>query len=133
MSITHDENGVPVTAAELNGVMDIDHVIEVLPTGHVRPRADIYAPTLHQEEIESGAGWEPIRGYSGQYFPTAEGRAKNFIMHNSEFIGGRLADDILSRPGIYVVVVATWDPDEEDDDDDGETLIEGWAVLYQEA
>jgi hypothetical protein len=29
-------------------------------------------------------------------------------MHDSESIGGRLADDILSTPGLYVAIVCTW-------------------------
>lgn len=47
-------------------------------------------------------------------------------MHNSEFIGGGMAEDILAEPGYYVSLVCYW-PDGEDSDED-ETYVEGWAV-----
>ena len=124
------------TTKNLNDIMEFDHVIEVHPDGTVTdgPRG-IYAP----ERLEHGEGpdgkvdpygmlgdWTLITtGYSGQYGYGGP------IMHNSELIGGRLAEDILSTPGLYVALVCYWpdDPDTADEDRDaGGDYIEGWAV-----
>lgn len=51
-------------------------------------------------------------------------------MHASEYIGGKLARDILATPGLYVAVVsyATL----EDDDPEPDDSIAGWAIAYRE-
>lgn len=63
----------------------------------------------------SGGGWEFMDGYSGQ------DRYSGPVMHPSEFLGGRMARDVLATPGVYVVceVVNPEDPDD---------LI-GWVLL----
>lgn len=108
---------------DLNGIMNFDHVIEIHADGTVTEPTGIYAP----ETFDDGAGgidfagdtrWTALTGYSGQ-----EGYAGP-IMHPSEYIGGRLANDMLSEPGTYVAVVVT-------DLDDGEPS--GWAVLRLDA
>ncbi len=48
-------------------------------------------------------------------------------IHSSEQIGGRLAEDILAEPGVYVSLVANAEPDEDDDPDDY-LEPEGWAI-----
>jgi len=95
----------------LNAVMDFDHVIQVHEDGTVTDGpSEVYAPDLYAETVSDG--WELMNGYSGQYGYSGP------VMHPSEFIGGRMADDILTTPGVYVAVIA--DGDEEDSD--------GWAV-----
>lgn len=99
---------------DLASLMDFDHVIEVLPDGTVRERGDIYAPELYDGVLESGTGWTLLTGYTGQYSYNGP------VMHNSEYIGGRLASDILAEPGVYVALVnGTLEND---------TEPEGWAV-----
>lgn len=104
----------------LSAAMEFDHVVTVTADGHVvdGPR-NIYAPDLIDGEL-SGDGWE--------FFSTGYTRQDGYrgpIMHNSEFIGGQLADDILDTPGTYAAVVAAYTPD----DDDDEMIWEGWAIV----
>src|SRR5690242_12998131 len=95
---------------DLDAVMEFGRVIRVhgdgtvtdnhgdvdAPEGvYLRLNADGQSPDDDYEG--SPEGWEPFTaGYTGQHGyggPT---------MHRSEFIGGRLARDILSTPGYYV-------------------------------
>jgi len=62
-----------------------------------------------------------LTGYTGQY------GYHGAVMHASEYIGGGLADDILSTPGTYVVVVVNV----EDDEADEFAEPAGWAILRQ--
>jgi hypothetical protein len=60
--------------------------------------------------------WEVFSiGYTGQY------SYNGGVMHASEYMGGRLLDDILDTPGTYVIVAV-----EVDDDPDHPA---GWTVL----
>lgn len=111
-----------VDRTNLNDVMEFDHVIEVREDGVVVDRPDLYAPDLYNGELMS-EGWTLLNGYSGQ------DRYPGPIMHNSEFIGGRMAEDILAEPGVYVALICYWDPeDPEDGDGEVESYVEGWAV-----
>ena len=111
-----------VTADTLNSVMDFDHVIRVHKDGTVTDAPDVWAPEMHDGELEAydhipnqPVGWSLMTGYTGQdsyYGP---------CMHASEFIGGDMARDILSAPGYYVALV-----DYPSDD----TEPESWAVAY---
>lgn len=65
-----------------------------------------------------GDGWELMTGYTGQYGYTGP------MMHASEFVGGRLARDILATPGLYAVVTVT-------DMTSGE-LADEWAVARKD-
>jgi hypothetical protein len=116
----------PVTRDNLNAIMSFDHPIRVHDDGTVTDGLDgIYAPTLCDDELDDSQ-WEFFStGYTGQY------GYRGPIMHNSEFIGGRLADDILSTPGVYAAVVADWSCGEDSDDceDSGCDHAEGWAVV----
>jgi hypothetical protein len=109
----------------LNDLMEFDHVVRVHPDGTVTDAEGIYAPSLWEGELDDDA-WTLMNGYSGQ------DRYSGPVMHNSEFIGGQMAEDILATPGLYVAVVCYWDDDDDDDDDDAETIVEGWAVAYIE-
>lgn len=109
---------------ELNDIMDFDHVIEVQADGSIIDRPDLYAPEtyVHTDGIDpdmTGTGWTLLRGYTGQDSYSGP------VMHSSEFIGGCMADDIRSTPGVYVAVVVT---DLSIDTDSGEDDAIGWAV-----
>jgi hypothetical protein len=64
--------------------------------------------------------WEPLSGYTGQY------GYNGAVMHASEYLGGRLAADILDDPGVYVVVTVEVMPT----DDEPEPFPAGWAVFH---
>lgn len=87
--------------SELNDIMEFDHVIHVHSDGTVTDddTAGQYAPDMHDGSIEPGSEWTLLSGWSGQY---------NYggpSMHASEFVGGRLAEHVLSTPGYWVTVV----------------------------
>lgn len=88
----------------------------------------LYAPEVYHVEGEQhpkdvdvvSDEWSTFSvGYTGQY------SYNGAVMHASEFLGGRLADDILAEPGIYVVTVVAVLPDDEDEDPEPA----GWTVL----
>ena len=111
-----------VTPQNLNDVMEFDRVIEVHEDGTVTERHDIWAPNLYDGEFEPGtSGWSLMDGYSGQYL------YRGPMMHQSEFIGGRMARDILENPGVYVALVDYT----LEEDDDGEWYPTEWAVAYR--
>lgn len=104
---------------KLNDVMEFDHVIRVLDSGSVVDELSEYAPTLHEGELNDPRWYLYTRGYSGQYMYTGP------IMHDSEYIGGVLADDILSEPGVYVALQnGLYDPHGGNMKDG----TEGWAI-----
>lgn len=108
---------------KLNKIVEFDHPFEVLPDGTIAEDAPdgFYAPSILDSELD-GDTWEFFSaGYTGQQSYNGP------IMHDSEFIGGRLEQDIRETPGIYAVVAAYYTP--EDDDEDAETIAEGWAVV----
>lgn len=100
----------------LSHVMEFDRVIRVHADGTVSFPNDIWAPELHDGDL-LGDEWGLLDGYSGQY------RYSGPMMHQSEFIGGQMARDILERPGYYVALVNY----EIDDDEPTE-----WAVARRE-
>jgi hypothetical protein len=106
-----------VTPDNLSQEMDFDHVIRVDENGNVT-YPDINTPELFDDEVSSG--WTLLDGYSGQYMYSGP------IMHSSEFIGGRMAKDILTTPGIYVALVNYLSDNEIDD------AIDGWAVAKKD-
>jgi len=98
--------------------MDFDHPIRVNTDGTLSDAPGVYAPSLDSETLDSDK-WELVTGgYTQQYGYNGP------IMHASEQIGGRLAENILAEPGVYVSLVANAEP--EGDDDDPEP--EGWAI-----
>lgn len=113
-----------MTPEALNELMDLDHVVTVHEDGTVSEPRNIWAPECLDGDVSSG--WSLLDGYSGQY------RYSGPIMHESEFLGGRMADDILSTPGTYAVVVAYYSP-EDDDDSDSDLEVGGWAVAVLDA
>lgn len=107
---------------DLKAIMEFDHVVTVRSDGTVTDGpGGIYAPTLLDERLDDSRWTLITYGYTGQY------GYRGPVMHDSEFIGGKLAADILAEPGVYVAVVAHWSP-EHGDDDSTEDIVEGWAV-----
>lgn len=118
----------------LDKIMEFDRVIRVNADGTVNANVpNVWAPEVYVGTDEDGQisdddertmiselrshGWELLTGWTGQYSYNGP------IMHPSEYVGGRLAEHILSTPGLYVVVtVETLDDNEE---------AAGWAVAYR--
>jgi hypothetical protein len=111
-----------LTPENLNTFMEFDHVIKVNEDSTVEYAPMVQYPTLTDDELDSDR-WTLLNGYSGQF------RYSGPVMHNSEYIGGRLAEDILEQPGYYVAIPAYWT-----EVPDGDILpdIEGWAIAYRE-
>jgi hypothetical protein len=115
----------------LNEAMEFDSVIFSFGDGRIADVTGIWAPVYAQYQDEHGewldpvieganeAGWTLMSGYSGQH------QYAGPWMHQSEFIGGRMAEDILATPGIYVAVYPSV-IDENDEQQDPDT----WAVAY---
>lgn len=104
--------------AKLNDVMEFDHVIRVDRDGNVTDGPSEYFE-LTDGNLDGPKGWSLMRGYSGQYMYSGP------VMHDSEFIGGTMARDILAQPGLYVALVNSYITDDEDG-----SVLEGWAVAY---
>lgn len=137
----------PYQFQSLNTLMELDRVIRVLPGRMVtepdyRKRVN-WAPEVNVELDENGQevpggdetmrdamraeGWDLMYGYSGQV-----GGRSGVIMHASEFVGGRMADDILNCPGLYVVLEVTGlYPSQEAEDNDSDDPV-GWVVAYSQ-
>lgn len=134
----------------LNSVMEFDHVIRVLPGGAVLDRVEgVYSPERLEMEVDgdgqsihaddsdikgqaAAAGWKLLQGYTGQYSYSGP------VMHSSEFIGGRMARDILGTPGYYVAVVieapCNYSGETECDIETGcDCEPAGWAVAFKPA
>lgn len=93
-----------VTTERLESIMEFDHVIRVHADGTVTDNlSGVHAPELHEGELmqggTSGTGWTLMDGYSGQCGYSGP------MMHQSEYVGGGLARDIMSAPGMYVTLV----------------------------
>jgi hypothetical protein len=108
------------TAIDLNAEMDFDHVIEVKSDGSVMDAQRVYAPSLYDDELDDPS-WTLIDGYSGQSGYSGP------LMHQSEYIGGGLENEILTNPGYYVALA-----NYRSDDKDGDGPTE-WAVAYKPA
>ena len=101
-----------VTAENLNSVMEFDHCIEVHADGTVSGCDEIFSEMfdvtsylkdaeawLWETDVSLPEGWRLMNGYSGQQGYSGP------EMHSSEFIGGRMARDILETPGRYIALV----------------------------
>lgn len=93
-------------------------------TLHTESIADTFAPSVYHDDdtdiVIDSDKWEAFSvGYTGQY------SYNGAVMHASETLSGRLADDILTTPGVYVVVAVEVLPE----GDDTEPEPAGWAVL----
>lgn len=111
---------------ELRKIADFDHPFRVNGDGTLASAPLFHAPSVYHIEEGSGDveidgdGWETFSdGYTGQYSYSGP------VMHASEYLGGRLADDILEAPGVYVVTSVEVLPT----DEDPEPFPAGWIVL----
>lgn len=115
----------------LNDIMDFHHVIRVVNgkiSDNVPHDREYWAPELHWyddthvfQPYLDFCGWELMNGYSGQCGYSGP------IMHESEYIGGRMERDIIARDGYYVALPCDTMPDGEDE----ESEPVGWAVAYR--
>lgn len=125
---------VKVARDDLNDVMELDHVIRVYPDGRLDSNggyaAGIYAPDVSNVDgpvPDDGVDVEVMdnRPWRVQVNRSNQWNYKGAVMHPSEFIGGGMADDILTMPGYWVAV-------EVRNDDgslpDGDSI--GWALLW---
>lgn len=147
----------------LDSLMEIDHVIRVDGDGLVYNDAQgVYAPEINVDTDDDGQilkehedafrtsmeeqGWTVEYGWSGQN----SGRYNGPFMHTSEFIGGGLAEHILSTPGYWVACAVDVDSEECPNDsptcklsdpcvlcydgtgEDREQEPAGWVVLHKE-
>lgn len=103
---------------KLNSAVEFDSPFEVLPHGLVIAAHDVWAPVVEGETTPDG--WAFVDGYSGQY------GYRGPIMHVSEYLGGRMAADVMAEPGVYVVV-------EPNDDDPRCTVCDDPIEWSQEA
>ena len=118
VSLSPGTTAPPATPEHLSSAMDFDHPIRVNADGTISDAPGTYAPSLDSEDLDSDE-WELVTGgYTQQYGYNGP------IMYASEQIGGRLAEDILAEPGVYVSLVANAEPDGDDDDPEPE----GWAI-----
>lgn len=99
----------------LNSIMEIDHVVRVDSNGNITDDTGLYAPEVFDGSWEGFDWTEFSHGYTTQH-------GVQTPMHNSEYVGGRLADDMLAKPGYYVAVACTWDGD----------VTEGWMLMFRE-
>ena len=103
----------------LNSIMSIDHVIRVHDDGTISDVDNVHAPTLFDDELDDPRWSFFSTGYTGQYGYNGP------VMHDSEYIGGALARDILETPGVYAAIVSSYT----DDDEDADNITEGWAIV----
>jgi hypothetical protein len=104
-----------VTRDTLDSLVEFDCVFQVLPDGSVFERPALYGPEVYDSTVT--AGWTLVDGYSGQYGYSGP------IMHASEYLGGRMAQDTLDTPGVYCLVVA-YGVDESEDGPEPD----GWCL-----
>ena len=134
--------GMKVTADNLNEVMEFDHVIEVHADGTVTDSEEspYFDLTYYLTDAETGLweletsipeGWSLMSGYTGQYGYNGP------CMHQSEYIGGGMARDILETPGLYVALIVRSDcghTEEFCNEEDGcQCEPESWAVAHKPA
>lgn len=118
---------LPATATlmdpdNLDRWVEFDSPFEVLRHGYVIQRHDVLGATYLDDHLDSSK-WETwSQGYTGQDSYNGP------VMHNSEFLGGRMAQDLLDEPGVYVLTAAEWSPDEDDENGDTDLYAEGWVI-----
>lgn len=105
---------------------EFDSPFTVGRSGMVHLNQGVTHPTptaMHDDEddiVLDSDKWEVFsRGYTGQW------GYNGGVMHQSEYMGGRLLDDILESPGTYVIVAVEVEPT----DDDTDPAPAGWTVL----
>lgn len=94
--------GRPLRAERpLNELMEMYCPVEIHADGTITTH-DALVPDYYDDELD-GTDWELVSaGYTGQH------GYRGPVMHNSEFIGGRMEADFRATPGVYVAVPAGW-------------------------
>ena len=132
-----------VDAENLNSKVEFDspfRVVGTLEDGRtvIEDRLEnFYAPEVHLYVDQNGGGvgdeeigsedWTAVNGYSGQH------GYRGPTMHASEFLGGRMAEDVLEDiGGIYTLVTVecmpNWEASEEELDEVRDNPA-GWMLL----
>lgn len=132
-----------VDAENLNSKVEFDspfRVVGTLDDGRtvIENRLEnVYAPEVHLYVDREGSGvgdeeigsedWTAVNGYSGQH------GYRGPTMHDSEFLGGRMAEDVLEDVGgIYTLVTVecmpNWEASEEELDEVRNNSA-GWMLL----
>ena len=127
----------------LNSLMRIGHVIRVDEDGLVHDDVrNVYAPEINMGTGDDGQilaehdaaliadlerqGWTAEVGWTGQY-----GNHKDDpVMHESEFIGGALAEHIISTPGYWVACAVDVDSEVCPNDSDSCKLSDPCVLCY---
>lgn len=126
---------------EINA-QEFDQVFQITEGGVLDGPAGIYAPESVENDSEhdilvdgvpkrglTSTGWQALEGYTGQY------GYDGAVMHDSEFIGGHLANDMIEMsatyeaegtPLLWTKVLASYEEEGED-----EIQYEGWVILYR--
>lgn len=124
-----------ITADELNAAIEFDTCFIVNDDGTVENSGnhapDVWGCQGQADPDVSDEGWEFFsRGYTGQHGYSGP------EMHQSEFLGGRLAEDILTTPGEYALAIVYYECDEDcqhlwpdGEESCGDMHIESWVVL----
>lgn len=128
------------TPEELQNAMEFDRIVLVdtegnisntyISAGDVDSYFDLSVGEDGTDYFEMSEGWTLLQGYTGQYGYNGP------VMHPSEFIGGRLARDILETPGYYVALVVNapcdYDGTTECDIETGcDCEPAGWAIAFK--
>lgn len=119
-----------VSSDDLSEHMEFDHVIFSFGNGRIADVVGIWAPSFTQfqehgawteaENDDPDSPWSLMHGYTGQHGYSGP------WMHESEFIGGRMARDILSTPGLFVAIYPSLIANDPEEDSEADT----WAVAY---
>lgn len=119
----------PAQHEALARIADFDHVFMVIGDGYVTEvdSADehrLYAPEAFDVDPNTTEldGWQlPLSGLTGQHGYSGP------WLHDSELIIGAVAERVLSMPGYWVAIYATFSAQDDFDEDH----IEGWTLAYR--
>ena len=118
-----------VTAEELNRFVEFNIQFIVNEDGTVEMSANFEPDEVIGNYPEHGNvfisdGWTARSyGYTGQYGYAGP------VMHESEQLSGRIADDILSEPCEYCICEVSYFPEDDHDQEEYEMEHEGWIVV----
>lgn len=119
---------ITVTADTLDNHVDFDRPFTLTPAGEdaatISYPGDITEPDVslvqHGDVEVLGSRWAALTGYTGQH------GYNGAVMHVSEVLGGRMADEMIRGGGTYVIVEVR---EEDGSYPEGDAL--GWAALTQ--
>lgn len=125
-----------ITAEEIDSAVEFDSPFLVNEDGTVELSGnhgpdEVYGGLYGDGSLMISDGWETWSdGYTGQYGYNGP------VLHDSEFLGGGIAHDLLEEPGEYCLCFVTYMCDdmcedlwEEGEESCGDIHTEGWVVL----